>query len=104
MQDDRAADLAAFGLQANFENETQDVFEVWPENAEIVRIFLLMSTQWRHGFGGPTGLDYSVLFPLIDFCAIKEKEKIFEGVRTMEMTVLDNRAKGDSNGTNRNPI
>lgn len=104
MQDDRAADLAAFGLQADFESETQKVFEVWPENAEIVRIFVLMSTQWRHGFDGPTGMDYAVLFPLLAFCDIKEKEKIFEGVRAMELTVLESRAKGDKNGNSRNPI
>ena len=28
-----------------------------------------MRTQWRHGYSGPTGLDYAAVYPLIDRAA-----------------------------------
>lgn len=55
-----------------------------------------MSTQWRAGgMGGQTGMDYTALFQLFSFYDIKEKEKIFEGVRVMELAVLEEKAKGE---------
>jgi len=29
-------------------------------------LYLRVATQWRHGFSGPTGLDYSAVYPLLD--------------------------------------
>lgn len=34
---------------------------VWPDNLPAVNVFVAMSTQWRTGMSGPTGLDYSAL-------------------------------------------
>ena len=35
--------------------------QVWPDNLLAVTVFLAMSTQWRTGAVGPTGLDYGAL-------------------------------------------
>lgn len=35
--------------------------ELWPENWPPVQLFLRFNTQWRMGFSGPVGLDYSVI-------------------------------------------
>lgn len=40
--------------------------DVWPENWPAVEIFSLMATQWRSSGGGVFGLDYLVLFQLLD--------------------------------------
>lgn len=33
-------------------------FYLWPQNVPAWNLFMACSTQWRHGFSGPTGLDY----------------------------------------------
>jgi hypothetical protein len=43
----------------------QDV-EVWPENWNVVRLFMALATQWREGFHGRTGLVYASVYPLLD--------------------------------------
>jgi hypothetical protein len=40
--------------------------EVWPENTQVVWVFRKVATQWRMGMAGPIGLDYNVLFRLLD--------------------------------------
>lgn len=52
-------------------------------------MFLLMHTQWRQGPGGPSGLDYPVLFSLLAMYDINEKNRVFEEVRDMEIAVLN---------------
>lgn len=34
---------------------------MWPEHYQAFDVFYSLQTQWRVGFGGPTGLDYGVL-------------------------------------------
>lgn len=67
--------------------------EVWPENWRTVDVFCKMSTQWRHGFGGPTGLIYSELETILRLVGLEvtaeEQRELFEGVRTMERAALD---------------
>lgn len=53
------AELAVFGLTP--EDVATEIVEVWPENWPAYLVFAAMSTQWRIGFSGPTGLDYSAL-------------------------------------------
>lgn len=36
-------------------------FYLWPENLDAFRLFLRLSTQWRVGVNGATGLDYLVV-------------------------------------------
>lgn len=35
---------------------------MWPDNLAAVNIFIAISTQWRTGFSGATGLDYTVMY------------------------------------------
>ena len=44
----------------------QEEVEVWPENWPAVDLFCAMRGQWREGLSGPRGLDYGVLFQLLD--------------------------------------
>jgi hypothetical protein len=57
------AELAAFGFKPEDYGEW---VEIWPENWDAVTLFRRMTTQWRMSMGGPTGLDYNVLFRLLD--------------------------------------
>lgn len=54
---------AAWGLRV--QQPEPDLCEVWAEHMPALRLFIGMRTQWREGFDGPTGLDYSVL-PLVE--------------------------------------
>jgi hypothetical protein len=55
--------VAAFGFKPE---DYGDWVEIWPENWDSVTLFRRMTTQWRMSMGGPTGLDYNVLFRLLD--------------------------------------
>lgn len=34
-------------------------FHLWPEHVPAIELWGAVQTQWRHGFNGPTGLDYA---------------------------------------------
>lgn len=55
-----------------------------------MRVFSLMSTQWRTGYTGLTGLDYASLPIVEDAAGIakEDREEIFWAVREMELEVL----------------
>lgn len=86
--------LAAFGMKQ--EDFDTDVIEVWEENAASWDVFSQLSTQWRIGMNGPTGLDYNAALAVINFSQHTDKKQLFEDVRTMERAALeqmsDNRA------------
>ena len=50
-----------------------------------------MSTQWRVGMGGPTGLDYNVLLRLMDRLHLSDEdhEAMLDDVRAMERAALE---------------
>lgn len=52
-------------------------------------MFILMGTQWRQGAAGPCGLDYSILFQLMTMYDVPNRQAVFEGVRDMELAVLN---------------
>lgn len=58
--------------QSGFEAEdfASDIAEVWPENQEACELFCSLSTQWRMGPSGATGLDYNVLYLDLDRMAL----------------------------------
>lgn len=68
----------------------EDAFGVWPCNWESVSFFLTLSTQWRVGMGGATGLDYTAVITLMrEFGWPKDKrQRIFDDVRAMEVEAL----------------
>ncbi len=54
-----------------------------------------MTTQWRMSMGGPTGLDYGVLFRLLDNARLggDEWDVMFGDVRVMEAAAKEAMAK-----------
>ncbi|MGC0155496.1 DUF1799 domain-containing protein [Chromobacterium vaccinii] len=84
-----ANQLEAFGLSAADLGQQQDV-EVWPDNWQAVQLLNRMSTQWRVGFGGVVGLDYNVLYRMIDRLELSSKEidQIESDIQLMENEVL----------------
>ncbi len=65
-------------------------FEVWPENANALEVFLALDTNWRfHPRGVPLGLDYAALFGVMRALRVRERRAVFEDVRVMERAVLD---------------
>lgn len=41
------------------ERNRPQTYYLWPDNADAFSLFLAVQTQWRTGFAGRTGLDYS---------------------------------------------
>lgn len=64
--------------------------EVWPENWPAWSLFCQVSTQWRVGMGGATGLDYSAVYPLLDRAAKdpQEWDEMFSDIQVMERAAL----------------
>lgn len=48
-------------------------------------------TQYRHGFSGPTGLDYSAVYPLLDRMKLSpaEWDRHLDDLRVMEASALN---------------
>jgi len=67
------------------------VVEVWPENWQTVDLFISIATQWRTGMSGPTGLDYNVLFRILDSMGLPQDEwnRSFDDIRIMESSALE---------------
>lgn len=65
--------------------------EVWPENEPAFGLFWRTRTQWRVGMGGPTGLDYSSVWRLIDRMRLPDgaADELFEDVQVMEEAALE---------------
>ena len=59
------------------------------ENWETVMLFMRVQTQWRTGFGGPTGLDYTAVFQTMDRLRVADPEgEVFAGLQVMESAAL----------------
>ena len=82
------SELRAFGLTAA--DYAGDVVTVWPENERAVEIFEFARSQWRHGFAGPTGLDYIAVFRRIDRLGLlpERVEQLESDIRVMEEAAL----------------
>jgi hypothetical protein len=63
-------------------------FEVWPENEEIVLMFLRCQTQWRSGPSGLIGLDYGVALGLCRLYQVEDSKTTLEGLQIMEAHAL----------------
>lgn len=66
--------LAAWGL--SLDDVQNQAVEVWAEHWQAVELFQQMSSQWRVGVGGAVGLDYGVLFKLMDLQDIDKSRKL----------------------------
>ncbi|KGU87198.1 DUF1799 domain-containing protein [Pseudomonas mediterranea] len=79
--------MLMFGLSAD--DLVRDV-EVWPDNWPAFRLFNALSTQWRMGASGPTGLDYTSIRDVARFIGIKKKQiaEIFPDLQVMEVEAI----------------
>ncbi len=85
-------------LLAISENHRHGGEYVYRDNWTTVKVFEDLLTQWRQGFGGPTGIDYKALPVVFDIRNIKstDREVIFNGLQVMEaaaITEMKERAK-----------
>ncbi|MEW6479781.1 MAG: DUF1799 domain-containing protein [Pseudomonadota bacterium] len=73
------------------EDYEDDDYGVWPENWPAVVVFMQLRTQWRISFAGATGLDYGVLYPLLDRVTTDpdEWQQLLDDVRVLESAALD---------------
>lgn len=70
--------------------DNEQGFELWPEHAVPVAIFIRMAGQWRMGPGGPIALDYTALPVVCAALRIKPRQQraAFEPLREMEAEAL----------------
>ncbi|WP_442965128.1 DUF1799 domain-containing protein [Pseudomonas sp. ESBL1] len=83
-----AEQLAALGL--TLDDIEEEVVEVWPDAWPAFLLFEAMSTQWRLGPGGPSGLDYSAIPSTAKMIGLKHRElsEAFNDLRVMENEAL----------------
>jgi len=86
-KDATAAEADDWGLTVE---EANPPTEVWPDNVLSFNTFVAMSTQWRTGMAGPTGLDYGALPDVLRLTQVPRREwaQIFDDIRTMEDAAL----------------
>lgn len=65
--------------------------EVWPDNWPSFSLFCRLQTQWRYGMAGRTGLDYLVLFAMLDRMSLSddERENLLNDIQTLEIAALN---------------
>lgn len=70
--------------------EAAPAYEVWPENMPAINLFSSISSQWRVGMSGPSGLDYNVLFNRMDRMKLPDQdyEWMFDDIRVIESEAL----------------
>lgn len=79
-----------YGLSPEDFPDLDDTVEVWPDNEAALDVFAAMQTQWRVGFAGATGLDYSALPAVLALCEIPPEQHpdTFDCLRIMEAEAL----------------
>lgn len=80
-------ELDAIGLTREDVEDTSD-FEVWPENWIPLQVFSELSTQWRMGPGGPTGLDYGAVRWVMDLLKVKKQYGVLRDIQVLESSAL----------------
>jgi hypothetical protein len=61
-----------------------------------VNVMIAMSTQWRIGMNGPTGLDYNALPAVMRMAGVpaKDRAEVFDDIRIMEDVALQTIREG----------
>ncbi|MBS0507581.1 MAG: DUF1799 domain-containing protein [Proteobacteria bacterium] len=85
--------LASFGLLPPGDGDDAEGAELWlwPDNRPAWDLWLCLSTQWRVGMGGATGLDYAGVQAAMQLMGVarKDRAELFALVRAMEGATLD---------------
>lgn len=87
-----------FGLRLE-EVPVEDVM-VWDCNWDTFNLFYHLSTQWRVGAGGATGLDYNTIIPTGKMLGFKQKQinDMFPDLQVMENEALITMGENSKNG------
>jgi hypothetical protein len=80
-------DAAAFGVDLPAAPVEED-FHVWPENHDVVLLFLRCQTQWRSGGTGVIGLDYGVALSLASLSKMADPLEVIDDLQIMEMHAI----------------
>ncbi len=69
----------------------KDEIEVYPENWRAAELLIRLGTQWRVGMGGMTGLDYGVMFQMMDRMRLSDAEydELFEDMQYLEQIAME---------------
>lgn len=77
------------------EDYWEESIEVWPENWDVLNLFVRLQTQWSWavgmGGGGRLGLRYEAVYPLLDRMANGDQDEwnvLFADIQAMERAVL----------------
>lgn len=83
-----AQQAGLFGL--SLDEIPPEIIEIWDINWPAFSVFHSMSTQWRVGMGGATGLDYATLPIVAKLIGYKNKEvqDMFPDIQVMENEAL----------------
>lgn len=64
-------------------------FDIWPENLPAWEFFMGCTTQWRHGFEGPTGMDWpAVQLRMERLVPRRRRRRLWDLVEAMERGAL----------------
>jgi hypothetical protein len=80
--------LSRYGLTAADLDDT--AVPIWPENLASVNALIAVSTHWRVGMNGVTGLDYNVLPAVFQMMQIPPDDwpDTFECLRILESEAM----------------
>lgn len=64
--------------------------KVWPLHYDVLQVFSSLATQWRVGYQGMTGIDYSVIPVVMDLHNINpnDRAQLFADLKVMESAAL----------------
>jgi hypothetical protein len=87
VNDELRADLLAYGADESSlpaSMQAPQECEIWPEHQDALLLFLRCQTQWRMTMNGVIGVDYAVVFSMMDLYAVDSKCQVFEDFQIME--------------------
>lgn len=70
------------------EEDIAETVEVWPEHQAPMAIFQRVGTQWNVGMGGPVGLRYEAVYPLIERDCPDQFHETLDCIQVMEREAL----------------
>jgi hypothetical protein len=62
---------------------------LYEQNVAVFNLFTKCLTQFRAGFAGPTGLDYSGVKQVMDITCVEPSEQLFSDIQTLEYAYLE---------------
>ncbi|TBL40753.1 hypothetical protein EYZ01_05320 [Hafnia alvei] len=76
----------AFGLSPDDYDDV--IVEIWPDTLTPFNVFVSMTTQWRTGMGGASGLDYNCLPWVMKLQGVEDEASALKDIRIMEAAAL----------------